>query len=539
MLIEQLYRIGRAAYRNQPIVEIFLMLQNEVREESSTDKRSLLLMECDVSDLENITYEFKLHDYDEDQNTKYLLGLTGGNSVNYSLTLSPSYKQLTDKKINKKKRTVKFDKMVRILKQEVSKASVLDLVKEANAEYEEDIDILTELLQFIDDNQWQINLELDAFFKEKDISKFNNPLVITLKKDEDGAPQFPGEIDAYHKLYQILFLEGIDQQYDDADCQICGAKRGIRDGFNFGIFTLDQESFQTQFFRDRRNLNYQYIMCVDCYVYTLYGFLIAREHLNFYAYSVKEGRSSLSIYHYLIPMATDMKLLKKQLQFLAKAKEKYDGKIDQGIDKQINILDLKISKLQDKHQAASTKKAKKSLKKEMKANEEKKEKQEEYRQLQKNRFTLVDLLENLEDESQYLPIYDLYYKISDYKQTPKSKQIMSEVFLSTEHIRKLSDVFASVRKKMELVNRSLDLSKLKFLVQNRDFFNYFSALLSLQPVFKSRFDQICMPKIKSEFIRNVTANSEEQRRKHPYTRDLRVYQTYVQLFTEANLWRDE
>jgi hypothetical protein len=527
MLVSQIQRIGRAVYKGEDPVDILMRLQNPVREDSTTEKRTLLVVEVDFVE-KKPQFQYKLYDFRDEDESKYLLGLTSGTSTNYSLTLSPSYKKPTKKQKKKGKYSIKFDKMVRIKDQEIKSKKIIDKLRK---NYPKEIQSIEIILNALENESDRINEEIEEFLNSKGIEKFDNPLIFRIKLD--GKVKFLGEISAMRKLYGLLNLSDVQAKYENAKCSLCGSENGIREGFNLGLYTIDHEGFRNLFFKKEKGISYQYLMCTDCYLYTLLGFLTLKERLNFYAYSLKEGRSSVSIYHYIIPMAKDIDILRKQVEIISEAKSNYERAEREKTDKKITQLSDQISEIKRKLKKESKGKILKELERKQKQFEQDITTEEEKYEQRIGIFTVKEFLDQIDKNQKYIPILDLYYKITDYKQNPKTKEIVSEIYMSSDHIKKLSKVFKKVTSKTNF--KILRLWTLQNLVSSKKFLHYYSSLLSLQSIYRKNFQKDIAPELKSQFIQTITGSNNERVN---YQRSLTTYEMYHDLFNEAKLWRD-
>lgn len=520
MLINQIHRVGQAFYAGEEPFEIMIQMQNPVRSDDETQPPKILCVVADITNLDDIQFEPKIIDFNPKLSKKYLLGLTSGPGKNYSLTLSPSWKG--------KPKDKSFRKIKLISKAKINKQTIFQILSE---EFGKWATKLKRLLESIKEEEKTLSKTISSCLKSEGYTKFNNPLIFKIK-DKDGE-KFLGEIPIMCRLYEYLFLEEMDSEYNGAQCKTCGETKGLREGFNLGLFTLDQLSFKSAFFDSTTDFSCQHLMCTDCYLYTLLGFIIIKNRLQFYAYKIKEGQESIPIYHYIIPTVRDLNILKEQVEILTRAKKEYVDKERKNIVDNINSINEKISNIKTKDKKRTPKQLE-SIRKELEKDKKKQEDQLKYVS-SSNKFRIEDLVITLYQENNLIPLLDIYFKITNQKLNPKTKQIVSQINLTSKQIEFLAKVFKNTIGKLE--GNTIQLSSLKDLLPTRKFLHYYSSLLSLKPIERVQFQHDCANILKSLFITYINAKNSQNKKEKSYWNSLRSYELYDTLISEANLWR--
>jgi len=533
LLIRQLYRTGKAVYSGETELQVLLGLQNPIREDENTKKPSLLVIEADVKDLKNIQYSCQFIDFMPKNRDFYLLGLTAGNATNYSLSLSPSYNKITAKKKKEKKFSIKFDKITKILNEKIDGKKVLEILSQ---DFPDEAAYIRAILEQIKKNPEPLYLKIEEFMDDKGIEKFNNPLIFKIY-DASGSRHL-GEIEAMKKLYVMIALPPSNNSYKDAQCMICGSTEQLQTGFDLGFFTLDQDGFRKLFFKMEKDLSFQFLMCRKCYIFSLLGFLTLENHLKFYSYSLKDGRKSIPVYHYLIPMAEDLTRLQEDIDLISEAKENRDKKKRKRMAIQIQDLDNQLLQIKQKYQKEKEKKAKTAYKQKEKKLLEKKKQLKDSQKREIEKFPLEDFLEEIQEKKKFIPITDLYFKITDQKSTPKRKDIIAEIKMSSEYASKLAKIFSSVFQSPNRTSNLLLLLKI-FRENPQKFIFYHSSLLSLRSVARQNFMRDFAAELKSDFIKHlVNISSHADFNKPDYFRsNFKIFETYEALFNEARLWK--
>jgi len=520
MLINQIHRIGQAFYEGEQPVEIMIQMQNPVRSEDETQPPKIIVVVANITNLNDIQFKPDIIDYNPKKLNKYLLGLTSGSGKNYSLTLSPSW--------NGKAKDINFRKIKLISKTKLYKKTIFEVLRE---DYGDSATQLKILLEKVKQDENTLKKQISSLLKSEGHKNFNNPLIFKIR-DKDGE-KFLGEIPMMRRLYEYLFLGEMDKKYNGAKCNICGKTKSLREGFNLGLFTLDQTSFESAFFDRTTDFSCQYLMCTDCYLYTLLGFIIIKNNLQFFAYQIKQGQESIPIYHYIIPTVRDLKILKEQVEILNRAKKEYDDKEKKNITENILSLKENIESIKTKDKVRTPKQLER-----IKQDLEKRKKRQKNLLASistSNKFNIEDLVINLYKQNKLIPIIDIYFKITNQKLNPKTKQIVSQINITSENIELLAVIFKEAIKKLEI--KRIRLSSLKDLLPTRKFLHYYSSLLSLKPIERERYQQDCANILKSLFIKYINAKNIQTKKEYSYRKSLSIYELYNILFYEANLWR--
>jgi len=532
-LIHGIYQIGKAIHKNESAVEILLRKQNPVRENEITKKPTILIVEANVEDVDQIEFKCYFVDFIPNSLEKYLLGLTPGNSTNYSLSLSPSYKKINEEQRKNKKFSIKFDKMTKILKEKIDNKHVLDILKD---KFPEETKWIKAILEKIERDPEPLFLKIEEFLDQKGMDKFDNPLLFKIR--DNGGSKFLGEIPAMKELYEMIALPKSNKSFKNARCLICGSEENLQTGFDFGFFTLDQDGFRKLFFKNVPDLCYQYVMCRECYLLSLFGFLVLQNKLKFYAYSIKESRKTVPVYHYIIPTSDNLNLLKKDVETIAEAKLERDQKKKNQIQKQIQALNLQLLQVKQKRQKEKEKRAKKRYKEIENKYSNNIKKLKEQQEKEMGQFSIVEFFEAIQNKKRYIPIIDLYFKITDSKPTPKRKEIIAEIKMSSEHVSKLAELFNSVSQSL---NRPLNLTFLQKIFKDnpKKFIFYYSSLLAFRVVNRVNFMKDIANRLKPEFTNHlISLSGHTSSGKSNYFRShLNTFDTYNALYSKAGLWR--
>jgi len=505
IIIKNFYHIGNAFFEGKAILQILIDLQGSVNPRKNEKTPKLLILEFNISNLNSIEYEIYKEDYDDSKKYEYMLGKTPGTKTNYSLTSSLEWNKKNEKlKINWKKITQIKDKINRN--------------KRIFSKNNDDINWILKLLEFIEKNQEQINESIKEYFIKEEDDLFNYPLIFKIKKEGIDIPQYLGEIEFCRQLYEFLFFvdEGISSP-EGGRCFLCRNTESLLNGFNIGLFTVNQHAFRTDFFIVDKKLNFQYLMCKECYVKTLFGYNIAESRLKYYAFSKKIGRNNIAIYHYIIPFITEPASMKDAINLISQSYVGYK----KSIQKQISELNNKLTQLDIKKAREEYQKLKKRL-----------EGLEKH--IKSNSFNILEFIKNIyRQKKEIIRILDIYFKIEDTKQTPSTKSIISEVFLTNEKIKMLNKLFEGTRDDLGLS----DISDVRFdslleALEMRDFMHYFTSLYNLNKIKRKSFLQLLKNKIKSLIINDLITTE------HSWTFNnvIEAIRTYDYLIDKANLW---
>lgn len=346
MILHQLYRIGKKFYAaGEDPVDILIRLQNKVQSGDRNKTPRILTIIADVQDPdpEKITFTCKLVDYDPSREKDYLLGLTPGTATSYSPTLSPGWKE------KGKDRNIKFRWIYRIAKNKNIK------------KLEDPPEWLLPFFIAIQQREKELQETVSEYLVREGKTSFQQPLIFRFKDNE--RIKWPGEIPTFRRLYEILFLEDVDKSLQGAKCSICGNTHGLRQGFQIGMYTTDQDSFLAHYFESRKKLNFQYLMCTDCYLLSLLGFVIVRDQLNFYAYGVQVKGKRQNIYHYIIPTTENEDTLKNAIDLISQAKVRAEKRRKANLTRQIQDINNKIQRAKRKQERKPKKEIKKLEKK--------------------------------------------------------------------------------------------------------------------------------------------------------------------------------
>jgi len=289
------------------------------------------------------------------------------------------------------------------------------------------------------------------------------------------------------------------------------------------------------FFSKYKELNGQNVMCTECFLKTLHGYNIVQEKLNFYAYQLKSGKDSESIYHYVIPIIQDEKLLRRAIELIGKAKEVSDANHYNSINNQILNLNAEIDSIKRRLKSVSSEE-KKDLSKKKSDYEKRKREFEKNLSSPYNRLDIEIFFDEFSKVNDNISLLDIYYKITNVKQNPKIIEIVSDILLTSEMIKKLARVFNKTKNRYGLIR----LSDLKNLMDDRYFLGYYSALLSLNQISKKLFNKHTAETIKKYFLRDyLKLKNTNLNERLKYYNLLEQYDRFLFMFGEANLWRNE
>ncbi len=540
-------------YNGEEPASILIRLQNKVRPREGDEHAQLLIVDVDISNTDTVHFTYDLIEYDPEKDDHYLLGLTSGPGANYSLSLAPNWKKgkmISFKKIHSMK-NVKIEKGKSIFESLGNEGAWIQRIFDA-----------------IGDQEGNIQEGLSTLLEREGKKIFQYPLVFRVKIVENKLFQFLGEIPAMRRLYELLALHNTQVTAPGARCRTCGDTRSLRDGFSIGLFTLDQDSFIAQFFAHERDLNYQYLMCTSCYLKTLLGYTIMQDRLSFFAYNIKAGRKKQPIFHYVIPTGEGHDQVRNAVNFIEEAKRKIAE--EQGIlTRQIQKLKTGTEKIKD-DEIERARRAIKDLQRdesvddnedaegnngehtegeseenndednegEGEGEDEAEEDQVEKQTLISNRMAIIDLIKEIYQEKKTsISLLDIYYKITNAKQNPKTKVIVAEIVLSNEKINNLAAIFQEIRVNPRFKNLFIGTKSLEQLFGEHKFLQYFTAMLSYTPVNRATFKKNASKILQKLFIHNLLERKDPKTRKVlPFRQPLHLYDMYYTIFDKQQLW---
>jgi len=496
--------------------------QNPIKPRKSEDVPNLLIFKINCSNIEDIKYTFEITEYDKNLNDSYLIGFAGGSGSNYSLTLSPNWK--------KKEYTTSqdFEKAANSFWKKLTVIGNNDRLKSF---FNNEGSWIKRILRDIENNTVSLFTQLDQFMTKYGFIDFKYPLVSKIKRKDKY--EFLGDIFEMRKIYQTLFFPKlISSGEKKIFCRICGSENNLTEGFKLGMYSTTHNAFVMEFFSKFKHLHGQNIMCDECFLKTLHGFNFLREKLNFYAYSFKNSGTVDKVFHFIIPMITEETLLKKAIKLISKAKTQSDKAHNASIESQINSLNERLERI-DRELKKSNEIKRKKLNKQQAETESKIN--ERNKDLKKNNNSIdIDILINtLDSAGQNISILDFYYKITNVKQNPKIIEVISEILLNSDMIKKLSEIFKKTEKRFGRVA----LSDLHRLVEDRFFLEYYSSLLRLQSESKELFNKRCCNLLRKYFLTDFAdIKYYDLNKKEKYYYLLDIYDRFIFMYDQENLW---
>jgi len=518
LIIRSFYNIGNAKLGNKPIYQALVDLQKPVKAMKKDEIPKILVLEFDISNNDNIDYTILIEDFDENLKYNYLLGRTSGNSPNLSLTSSFQWK-VSEKENKKDLFKLNWNKIINI-KKNISA---------------EEYPWIVELIEFIENNQDKINNKIKDYFRSENIKEFSYPLIFKIKKDSSGS-KYLGEFEECCELYEVLFFIDRIQEKTEGYCQICNNKKEVMTGFNLGFYTTDQDSFKALFFEKRtltfgkkkKDLIYQYLMCKECYVKTLYGYTIAEAKLKFFLFRVKIGDNSKEIYHYILPLDNEPDEVNLSIEFITKADESSTS----------SYLVNKIKEIENNLQKLDRKKSKDKYNKLKKLLEVF---QEKYRLKELNIIEFIKEIYNTSDKK--FNILDIYFRIDDKKQNPPTKTIISEILFTNEKIQKLNQILQNAIKEFsktegEFINlHYLHKIDKKFkILEWKDYIHYYTSLFNLEPTSRTVFYKLINHKIRTLLLEKLTQTTDSNSKRYHFENVMRTIKIYDFMMEKGNLW---
>lgn len=493
-LINHIFQIGNAFYNNEEPASILIRLQNKVRPKEGDDQAQLLFINVDITNPNAVQFSYDLEEYDPAKDEQYLLGLTSGPGANYSLSLAANWK---------KGKKISFKKILSIRKIKIEKGKTIFNSLGSDGTW------IQSIFDAIGVQETDIQAGLSSLLEGEGKKIFQYPLVFRVKRSENEEPQLLGVISAMRRLYELLALHNMQVIAPGARCHTCGDTHSLRDGFSIGLFTLDQDAFLAQFFAHERDLNYQYLMCTSCYLKTLLGYTIVQDRLSFFAYSVKAGRKKQPVFHFVIPTGEGPDQVKTAVNFIEEVKEQIEEE-QATIIQQMQELKTGLNKVQsdqDERIKAKVDDLRRGISKDEGEEEEDndnrdegdgdgneeednedEEDETEKQIVMSNRLATIDLITKIYiQKKNSISLLDIYYKITNPKQNPKTKAIVAEIVLSNEKIYRLAAIFQETRLNPRFKNLFISTKSLEQVFGEHKFLQYFTAMLSLIPVSLATF----------------------------------------------------
>ncbi len=424
-----------------------------------------------------------LEEYIEDKKYEYGFGITTGSGALFSPSFNIKWNDIKDKKLFEKniddnKKVINFQKLQLMVKK---------------TDYETNDQLVNTFISFIKDSEKVNKLRkeiVEELFKEfviKENLGREQPMRVLfsfkIKTNDVEKNLFPGKLKGFKQWYIYLWEESISPPIKVKElCHACNSIKEIVGPFNTGIFTLDQNSFSIGF--NGKNSG-QFQVCRDCYISCLRGFNFVENKLNFYAYKFKKGRDDIRVYHYLIPVATNIEMLKKAIDEISQVKTELNNNKKLLIENKIKI------------RSEGAKKAEWKFKKELEAELNKlKNEKKRYEENTNISFDVNELLEKLHTIK--LSFLDMYYIIADNKQNPSVKELIDVILIKKERIQFLANAIKKVKEEYELEN-TLRFNELYHLVGDRNFINILSQYLSGGKINTNRFEKFASKSIKQAF----------------------------------------
>ncbi|MDH5401445.1 MAG: hypothetical protein OEZ01_09470 [Candidatus Heimdallarchaeota archaeon] len=444
--------------------------------------------------------EIQLEEYDPNKKYQYMRGTVGAGSNSHSPTSNFNLNKLKEfdlKKIKEDIASYKFNDWVNFITTDTGEKlfnSVLkkaikieqDLIKSLNKEplqNRADDCLEKSLYLWLQQFEVEITVKILLFLIEQSIvsidknnSKFSvirdAPGMLVFKIKKSSNVYYPGELDDFKKLFLDFNDDQINKLTYPSTCYTCNNETKYLLQPNIGIFNLDMRGF-SQGFANNRTDSTQFSLCTECNYDISKGIDYIDKYLNFYAYRTKKGvytKDGAYINHYLIPVVQDKELLDKTIKNIRKAKETIGDKTKKSIKSEIELLQSKI-KRSDKAKSSALKKQLKFLQ-----DKDKKSKEE----LGSN-ADLMELIKEISRNS--ITFIDLYYYVTDNKQTPPTKEIIGSYQVSDIALNNIANTITEVEKEGNV----FQFYKINNIVKYKLFLSILDSLYQQSSIKKESF----------------------------------------------------
>jgi len=508
MLVSQICNLGKVTLGDKTQFQVLIDAQKEYK------SKYFLLAKVDFSTDDSI--DLNLIEYDNEKRYDYARGTVSGKGCCLSPSVNVKWDDMKEAEFEK---NYQIESKVVNLIGKIGKIINKINIKEYKGTYVEkffkwlypnndfkDYTFISKLRKKI----------IDYLVKKRSLSRNERPtLIIFGFKDKNIITIYPGELKEFKKLYlEIKHSSGKKKQIiTSRKCYICGNERDDLESFNWGVFTLDKDSFNIGF-QNKNNQN-QYLLCQKCRIFCREGLNFIEKSLKFYAFSIKKGKDTMSVYHYLIPNCVEPVNLDRKITSLNNIKKEINLKKYEDAVKQIKSLDQKIQKAKRENIRDLRKKIN-TLKK----------KQESFKN---NENINIDLFEILNEYKHLqLSFIDVYFLYIDKKQNPPTKEILNVFFISKTRIEELSKIFEEIKAKNSL--KGFYFWWLKDLIGQSNYFYYLEALFNSDKINHKEF-----LKNSHRFLSKAYKNEYFVRKQSYFRNKLFNFKIFYDLFKEVKI----
>lgn len=401
----------------------------------SLNTKHIMVAEVDIWDLDP-TAKLHLEEYQDSKLYDYGLGFLSGNKMN----LSPCLRLGTTD--------------ARKLARSISKKIMLTL-------QDSESPVLQQLLAWLEDNHESLASHVHERVGSLELPKSDLPraLVFQFSQEPEGSMEYAGQHASVRELMVRREQEySSPKQAQTGICHACGEEKELRDAFNYGFMTLDQEGFSLGFVR--KDNQTQFRVCGDCYLDCINGYNVFESSLKFWAYSLKRGTSRIRVYYYVIPQTPDWRQLKRAVKIIGKAKTAIVDETKRNLEKEIRLLNTRIER--------ATRAANRTLIGRLKRLTTR------HRYIERTGQKEIDVPEIVEGVYQTgLGLQILYFTLSD-QPGEKPKEVVEHYYISGSHLKELAELFQSLRKDYEL--KEIRLWRLRGIVGNKMFLKVLEAI---------------------------------------------------------------
>jgi len=334
--------------------------------------------------------------------------------------------------------------------------------------------LLQEILFYLLDN-W-LEYKQNKVTLKKD---FPRAIIFKIMDESQDSVFYPGDVTEFIDLYKSLMDSGSKSLDTEVTCFSCNRPTSDINRSTIGIFNLNMIGFVIGF--GNQDQTPQFTVCNSCAVSFQEGYNILEEDLKFFAFKTKNGQlgpSGQNVFHYLIPLVLDPKLLKRAVANLKGQKVSYGEKVKNSLQKRISDLNMALERT-NRSAKSKVKKLKDQLKR------VKKQEAESPANIAQSADLTEIVFEIINPDIHYL---DIYFFVTDAKQNPTTKEVISSLQLSRPSINAIQDAL-----------NALSQSNMEFT------FYKLSKILPIK-LFLSIMDHLYMQKKidPSEFIREFS-----------------------------------
>ncbi|MHA1228738.1 MAG: TM1802 family CRISPR-associated protein, partial [Candidatus Hodarchaeales archaeon] len=285
--------------------------------------------------------------------------------------------------------------------------------------------------------------------------------------------------------------------------------------FNMGFFTLDHSGFGLNFPKKKEQTVLR--ICEECDLKLRSGLNVLESTLRFYAYQIGEGSNQQSVYHYLIPLVHDEKMLSMVLDRIARAKHKI-------IEEKLHDVDENIKRIQIMMKNVDRKKQQ-QLKKELSELKSSAKKIEQNKQ----NIELIELLLEIGKE-EGVAFFDLYFKETDRKQNPTVKEIVGAYHIRKKRFEKIVRVFNET---LEIfTGYNLRIWHLKSLIGDRTYPQYLQAIFEETKIKRDIFLKRANDVIRQAFLSKVMNYGSEY-----FSNLIITFRVFYTIFEKLDVYR--